>query len=130
MSRKHCLALSLTLVLALAALVGGCGGDSKKSSSKPPAADSQQQVRDDAAAKASARTAVTEVEACYVDQAAYTGCKPSEAGVTAKTTDTGYVVAAQSKSGNSFVVTKDAGGALARTCTTSGKGGCSAAGAW
>src|SRR3954468_23324398 len=101
MSRNHCLALSLALVLALGALVGGCGGDSKKGSSKPAGADSQQQVRDDAAAKSSARTAVTELEACFVDQAAYTGCKPSQAGVTAKTTGTGYVVAAMSKSGNS-----------------------------
>jgi hypothetical protein len=131
MSRKHCLAVSLALVLALAALVGGCGGDSNpKKSSTPVAADSQQQVRDDAATKASARTAVTELEACYVDQAAYTGCKPTQAGVTAKTTGTGYVVTATSKSGNAFVLTKDADGALARTCTTSGKGGCPAAGTW
>jgi hypothetical protein len=130
MPRKHCLALSLALVLALAALVGGCGGDSKKSSSEPAQASSQQQAKDDALAKSSARTAMTELEVCYVDQGTYASCKPSQAGVTAKTTDTGYVVTATSKSGNSFVATKDAGGATKRTCTTGGKGLCPAGGAW
>lgn len=129
MSRKYWLALPAVLVLALAALVGGCGGDSTKSS-EPAKASPQEQAKDDALAKSSARTAVTELEVCYADQAAYTGCKPSEAGVTAKTTDSGYVVTAKSKSGNSFVASKDSDGAVKRTCTTGGEGGCPAGGSW
>jgi type IV pilus assembly protein PilA len=112
----------LALILALAALVAGCGSSSN--------ANTQQQTQEDALAKSTARTAVTEIESCFVDRAAYTGCEPSKPGVTATTTDTSYKVVSTSKSGNSFVVSKDANGGLTRTCTTAGDGGCPAAGAW
>ena len=129
MTRLTRLAFALALLLVLGALVGACGSSSKKSSSAPEA-NTQQQAQEDALAKAHARTAATEIEACYVDQAAYTGCEPSQAGVTATTTDTSYKLVAQSKSGNSFVLAKDANGAVSRTCTTTGNGGCPAAGSW
>ncbi len=125
MTRLTRLAFALALVLVLGALMGACGSSSKKSSSAPKA-----NTQEDALAKAHARTAATEIEACYVDQAAYTGCEPSQAGVTATTTDTSYKLVAQSKSGNSFVLAKDANGAVSRTCTTTGNGGCPAAGSW
>jgi type IV pilus assembly protein PilA len=118
----------LTLLLALAALVAGCGSSSTNDGA--PKANTQQQAQDDALAKSNARVAVTEIESCFVDQDAYTGCEPSKPGITATTTDTTYKVTADSKSGNSFVVSKDASGALKRTCTTAGNGGCTAAGAW
>jgi hypothetical protein len=120
--------------LALALVVGGCGGsgDSKKSSSAADAPNTQQQVRDDATAKAGARTAITVLEACYVDQMDYTPCAKSTAGagITATGTAAGYTVTAASKSGNAFVITKADDGSLTRTCTPAGKGGCPAAGAW
>ena len=128
MNRFTRLALALALVLALGALVGACGSSSKKSSA--PKANTQQQAQDDALAKSNARFAATEIEACYVDQEAYTGCEPSKPGVTATATDTSYKLTAQSKSGNSFVLTKAASGPMKRTCTTGGQGGCPAGGSW
>ena len=45
-------------------------------------------------------------------------------------TATGYVITAMSKSGNTFTITKGAGGQITRTCTLAGGGGsCSATGA-
>ena len=90
-------------------------------------------MRDDAVAKGAARTAITELEACYVDQMDYTPCAKdvATAGVTATGTAAGYTVTAKSKSGGgSFVITKPDSGSLNRTCTLAGKGGCSAAGTW
>jgi hypothetical protein len=129
MNRLTRLAFALALVLALGALVGACGSSSKKSSSAPKA-NTQQQAQADALAKSNARTAATEIEACFVDQAAYTGCEPSKPGLTATATDTSYKLTSASKSGNSFVLAKDAGGAMKRTCTTAGQGGCHAGGSW
>lgn len=142
MSRLNGLVATLALALALPALVAGCGGDSKAKSSAP---NPQQQAKDDAAAKSSARTLVTLMEACYVDQMSYVPCKlgadgkvagqpsglaqGSGAGQVASTgTDAGYVVTAASKSGNKFVITKAASGRVTRTCTTKGQGGCPASG--
>jgi hypothetical protein len=89
-------------------------------------------VRDDAAAKASARTAITVLEACFVDQMDYTPCAKDvkTAGVTAIGTTAGYKVTATSKSGSTFVIAKGGDGTLSRTCTPSGKGGCPAVGTW
>jgi type IV pilus assembly protein PilA len=144
MSRLNGPVATLTLALALTALVAGCGGDSKAKSSAP---NTQQQAKDDASAKSSARTLVTLVETCYVDQMSYASCKLGADGkvggepsrlapgtgpgqVTSTGTDTGYVVTATSKSGNKFVIAKDASGEVARTCTTKGQGGCPASGGW
>ena len=112
------------LALTLALFVAGCGGggDSKKSSGAA-AANPQQQVKDDATAKAGARTAITELEACYVDQMDYTPCAKNvaTAGVTATGTAAGYKVTAASKSGDSFVIAKGGDGTLSRTCTPAGR---------
>jgi hypothetical protein len=120
------------VALALALFVGGCGGSSKKSSSPADAPNTQQQVSDDATAKDGARTAISELEACYVDQMDYTPCAKSAAGagITAVGTTAGYTVTATSKSGNAFVIAKAGDGSLSRTCTSAGKGGCPATGAW
>jgi type IV pilus assembly protein PilA len=88
---------------------------------------------------------VTLIEACYADQMSYATCKLDADGkvageasglvqgsgpgqVTSTGSDSGYVVAATSKSGNKFVITKAGGGAVTRTCTTEGQGGCPASG--
>jgi type IV pilus assembly protein PilA len=109
-------------MLALTALVAGCGSSSE--------ANTQQHSQDDVVAKSNARTAVTQIETCFVDRAAYTGCEQAKPGVTATTTDTGYKVVSTSKSGNSFVVSNDGNGAFKRTCTTAGDGACPAGGTW
>src|SRR3954465_13876585 len=120
MTRTHIAVTALLLALA----VGGCGGGaSEKSSGAASAAQgSQEQVRDDAAAKAAAREAVSELEACFVDQMSYAPCAQSAAdpGIDATGTKTGYTVTAGSKSGNTFVVAKADGGSLTRTCTPAG----------
>jgi hypothetical protein len=117
-----------TLLLITAAVMSGCGGDDKKAADKP---DSAQSVQADATAKSSARAAVTELEACYVDTQDYSGCKLTTAGP--ELTDSSaasYTITAKSTSGNAFVITKDDAGALSRTCTTKGQAGCPAAGTW
>jgi hypothetical protein len=138
---------TLALVIALAALVAGCGGDSKASSKKASSggAGSQQKANDDIAAKRSARDLVAQMETCYVDQMSYASCmltadgkvggqptglgQGSGAGQVSSTgTAAGYVVTSKSKSGNTFVITKGGNGEVLRTCTTKGQGGCPAAG--
>jgi phospholipase/lecithinase/hemolysin len=121
--------------LTLAILVGGCGGSdsSEKSSSGSSAAPaSQEQARDDAAAKARVREAVSELEACFVDEMDYAPCAKSAVGpgIKASGTTAGFTVAAASNSGNTFVMAKGNDGGLTRTCTAAGKGGCPAGGAW
>ena len=118
-----------TLLLVTGAVMSGCGGDDKKAAADKP--DGAQSAQADATAKASVRTAVSEVESCYVDAESYTGCKPLTAGVElTDSSDTSYTVAAKSTAGNTFVITKDEAGPLNRTCTTKGEGGCPASGAW
>ena len=101
----------------------------------------QQTKGQDSAAKSDARNLVTHVESCYTDTQDYTGCDTSaeigntgldygtakgQVSVTASAVD-GYTITATSKSGNTFKITKTAGGAPTRTCSfASGKsgGGC------
>src|SRR4051794_37273662 len=123
---------SMLMAALLAALVAsGCGNsDGSKDSSAAAAKPDGAQVAQDASAKATARTAVSEMEACYVDAASYAGCKPTSAGAAVSdVTDAGYTLTAKSASGNSFVIAKTADG-LARTCTTAGSGGCASGGTW
>src|SRR3954447_3705235 len=121
---------AMTAALVAGLLASGCGGSDKDSSAAPAKADGAQAVQADAGAKATARTAVTEMEACFVDAASYAGCKPSGAGAAVSdVTDAGYTLTAKSASGNSFVIAKTADG-LARTCTTAGSGGCASGGTW
>jgi hypothetical protein len=121
---------AMTLVLVTGVVASGCGGGGDKGSAaaKPDPAKSAQA---DATAKASARTAITELEACYVDSQDYSGCKPATPG--AELTDasaTSYTITTKSTSGNTFVITKDDAGTLTRSCTTKGQAGCPAAGTW
>ena len=94
----------------------------------------QQKKAQDSSAKSDARNVVTQLESCFADAQTYVACDLTKSGlnigsgagqvaVTAPTT-TGYVITAVSKSTNTFVITKDANGVIARTCT-----GCSG-GSW
>ena len=113
----------------------------------------QQKKGQDASAKSDARNAVSQVESCFTDTQAYLQCpagtgslnvantgmniaaaadnttSPATVGLTVSAT--GYVITASSKSGNSFVITKDlTAGTLVRSCTTTGSGSCPTGGKW
>lgn len=145
MTTKRSIAIAAVLVVA----VTGCGS-SKSNRSKaytPPPATTVQQApsgnadQQDALAKADARTFVTEVEACFVDQQMYSACKkpagtkadigsgPGQVEVTAAGT-ADYTIVAHSKSGTDFKAEKKADGTLSRTCDKPGKGGCQSDGSW
>jgi hypothetical protein len=138
-------------VLAVAVTVAGCGSGKKSSKAatnrqstyQAPSGTgvSQQAAQQDAAAKAAARSLVAEVEACFVDQQSYASCTQpsgtqadlgSGAGQVevSEAADATYAVVAHSRSGTSFTIAKDAGGALTRTCDKQGQGGCQAGGVW
>ena len=97
----------------------------------------QQKKGQDASAKSDARNLVTQVESCFADTQDYTQCDTAgelgttglnvgtgsgQVAVTASATD-GYTITAVSKSTNTFLITKTAGGAPSRTCTGT-NGGC------
>ena len=146
MSRAMVVASLLALVLA------GCG-DSKKSTRestyKPPpsetttaaaAASGADAVPQDAEAKAAARSFVSEVEVCFIDNQDYTACKdpvdtkadvgsgPGQVEVTAADVAT-YTVVAHSKSGTDFTIEKTSTG-MKRTCYKPDTGGCKSGGTW
>jgi type IV pilus assembly protein PilA len=90
----------------------------------------------DSSAKSDARNMVSQMESCYTDSNTYVGCPgsgtgmsigsgPGQVAVSGQSTDA-YVVTATSKSGNTFVITKNSDGTTARSCTVSGgnNGGC------
>ena len=97
----------------------------------------QQKKGQDASAKSDARNLVTQVESCFADTQDYQGCDTAaELGTTGLNIGTGqgqvnivagaadgYVITGYSKSGNTFLITKVAGGAPTRTCTGT-TGGC------
>ena len=102
----------------------------------------------DSSAKTDARNAVSMVEACYTDTQDYTACTNTtglgtntglnfvsaapaagEVQVTATAANV-YAIVAGSKSGNKFTISKAANGTIARTCTTTGQGGCPTSGTW
>ena len=97
----------------------------------------QQKKGQDAAAKSDARNLVTHVESCFADTQDYQQCTTAaQLGTTGLALGSGqgqvqvtsggandYVVMATSKSGNTFSITKVAGGAPTRTCTGT-TGGC------
>jgi type IV pilus assembly protein PilA len=105
----------------------------------------QQTKGQDAAAKSDARSAVSQVEACFTDQQDYADCTwtgavgppaileaklPSTVVITSSAADS-YVITATSKSTNTFTITKPSGSAaLARTCVTPNKGACPGGGSW
>jgi type IV pilus assembly protein PilA len=117
----------------------------------------QQKKGQDSSAKSDARNSVTQVEACYADEQDYRNCGPAAAAMSAANTGVtfaaapnattnpvtvglvpnaasataGYTITAASKSGTNFVYTKNgATGAVTRTCTNSGSGGCKSNGTW
>ena len=113
----------------------------------------QQKKGQDASAKSDARNAVSQIESCFTDTQDYSQCGPAVtsmnqantgmkfAAAPDKTTSPatvglvavagGYTITAASKSGNSFIITKDlAAGTLVRSCTTLGSGSCPASGNW
>jgi type IV pilus assembly protein PilA len=105
-----------------------------------PAFLGQQQKGQDASAKSDARNAVSQMESCFTDNETYVGCDdttlsnagldaPAKVAVTGQTVNA-YTITATSKSGNSFVAAKTAGGPVAKTCTATGKAGCPSSGTW
>jgi type IV pilus assembly protein PilA len=83
----------------------------------------------DASAKSDVRNAVSQMESCYTTNSTYVGCPDTESplaqGVVASgQTASAYVVTQVSKSGTSFVITKNGTtGAYTRTCSADA-GGC------
>ena len=109
-----------------------------------PAFLSQRSKGQDTDAKSNARNMVSQLESCYSQDQAYTNCATSEdvtksglpigtgvgeVGFTTSAADS-YVITAKSKSANIFTMTKTAGAAVVRGCTTGGKGGCPTGGVW
>jgi type IV pilus assembly protein PilA len=89
----------------------------------------QQKKGQDASAKSDARNMVTQLESCYADSQTYTGCNLATTGIASGTAggqtnltinDQTYVITANSKSGNKFLVTKNADGTVTRTCSGTG----------
>ena len=109
----------------------------------------QQKKGQDSSAKSDARNLLTHVESCFAERQTYATCTtPDAAGYGATTgltigtgassgkvevtlgTATGFTIVGHSKSGNDFTITKTAGGAPVRTCTTAASGGCKTGGVW
>ncbi len=98
-----------------------------------PAFLGQRAKGQDSSAKSDVRNAVSEVESCFTTTQDYSECgdEAADAGITlsadSEYTETGYVLIAESKSGNTFTITKDATtNVVTRSCDGSAaeKGGC------
>jgi type IV pilus assembly protein PilA len=104
----------------------------------------QQKKGQDASAKSDARNLVSQVESCFADTQDYRNCTTAaqlgttgltlgtangEVQVTASAA-TSYVITGYSKSDNDFIITKTAGAAPERTCTTANEGACPSTGKW
>ena len=99
-----------------------------------PAFLGQRAKAQDAAAKSDARNMVSQMETCYTDNDTYVGCPGAGNGglgtnvQVGTRTDNGYVVTATSKSGNTFLITKDTDDRCPRSAPArragSTKGGC------
>ena len=107
-----------------------------------PAFLGQRSKGQDSSAKSDARNMVSQVESCFTDEQTYVTCtQPANSGLTygtgtgsvemlAGATTTTYTIVGHSKSGNDFTITKNANGAVSRTCTTAGSGSCLTGGSW
>jgi type IV pilus assembly protein PilA len=111
-----------------------------------PAFLGQRSKGQDASAKSDARNAVSQMESCYATTQDYsaTGCPSAtvfqgsglatgtgqgQVQISAQSATT-YTIQAQSKSGNNFLISKDAAGTTTRSCTTTvTNGGCNG-GSW
>ena len=106
-----------------------------------PAFLGQRAKGQDGEAKSNARNMVSQIESCYTQKQAYTNCVTAAAlnptgldigsgggQVTAASSAADiYVVTSQSRSGNTFLITKAADGTSTRSCSTTGgttNGGC------
>ena len=111
-----------------------------------PAFLGQRQKGQDSSAKSNARNLVSQVESCYANEEDYSKCDTAaELGNTGLNLGSGsgqvevtaagaapvdtYTIVGHSKSGNDFTISKAANGAISRSCTTVGKGGCPSGGA-
>ena len=110
-----------------------------------PAFLNQRTKAQDTEAKSTARTAQTALETVYTDEQAYTTGTTARLKVIEPALNDGVgatglavtpaaqnytVTVTQVKTGSKFIVTKSVTGAVARTCTVPGKGGCPANGKW
>jgi type IV pilus assembly protein PilA len=112
-----------------------------------PAFLGQQKKGQDASSKSDARNLVSQIEACFANEQAYTNCMPASDGtlagdatglkvggsggeVNAAVSGKGYVVTATSKSGNTFLITKKDDGSTERSCSSAANGGCPTGGKW
>jgi type IV pilus assembly protein PilA len=103
-----------------------------------PAFLSQRKKSQDASAKSAVRTAAAAIEACSTEKSdVYTTCdvtalkavEPSLNNASNLTEPSApdkdsYSVRVDSDSGNTFTITRASSGAVTRTCTTAGNGGC------
>ena len=112
-----------------------------------PAFLGQQKKGQDASSKSDARNLVSQIEACFANEQAYTNCMPKADGtlggdatglkigatkgtVTAAVSGQGYTVTALSNSGTSFQIIKADDGSSSRTCDKPASGGCPTGGKW
>jgi type IV pilus assembly protein PilA len=113
-----------------------------------PAFLGQRTKGQDSDAKSNARNLVSHIESCFTQEQTYANCGNgardlvdsglpigggSEQVSVGNLAANGYVVTAKSKSGTSFVITKDAAtGKFEKpyTCSVSDKGGCDSTGHW
>jgi type IV pilus assembly protein PilA len=106
-----------------------------------PAFLGQQKKGQDSDAKSNARNLVSQLESCFADSQDYTSCSTEVSasglnigGATGEVTygaaSTVYTITAQSKSGNTFSITKDPTGKVIRSCATGGTAGCKSGGTW
>lgn len=111
-----------------------------------PAFLGQRSKGEDTDAKSAARNLVSHLEAFHAIERTYDaadakdsddikksglalGDEPGEVDITDGDEDT-YTIVATSRSGGTFTVSKDADGAVDRTCSEPGEGGCSDDGEW
>jgi type IV pilus assembly protein PilA len=102
----------------------------------------QQKKGQDSAAKSDARNAYSQVKSCYVDEQDFSACESGDAAmadaklpasVTASAVAAGgFKVVATSKSaaGATFTITEDGAGAVSRSCSKPGDGGCKSDSTW
>jgi type IV pilus assembly protein PilA len=112
-----------------------------------PAFLGQRSKGQDSSAKSDARNMVSQIESCFTDTQTYASCNSvaelpntglpitdtfpptaSSGSVAADAGPSAYTIVAASKSGNNFTITKDATGAISRTCSTGGSNGGSCVG--
>ncbi len=114
-----------------------------------PAFLNQRAKAQDTEAKSAARTAQTALETFYTDEQTYVGAEEGAAGALVKiepalnegvaaaglavsnqTVNSYLIEVTQSKTGSKFIITKNADGSVARTCTAVGEKGCPSTGKW